>query len=245
MKNLKVLELIGFQHCMGFLEFAKGLQILIFPGAKLTDEHVVKISSLKHLRELDLSENHLVGDKGVAYLSSLTQLEELDLSGTRITDTGVEILGLKLRRLSELKLSRTAILGRSLHFLCDKIVHLELQHSHIEDESLKFLSHLNRLQDLDLSICTGLTDEGARYIYAVCKIKSLKTLNIEETMISTEGFKLIQSNITLHYNSDVDVIDDSPSFNFMDETSEPSDEESFSDDDWLTDEDNDGDDDGL
>ena len=200
----------------------KDLQCLVILGANLSDFHAKKIAGLVHLRELDLSDNDLIGDKGVAYLSSLAQLEKLNLSETGITDKGLKSLAYKLKRLEELHLVGTKIRGRGLHLqdLCDKMVRLYLQDSKIEDESLKFFCHLDRLEYLDLSYCPRITDRGARYIQAACEIANLREIDIRYTRISTEGYEFIRSH------NDVNVLYDDAIYVAM----EDSGGESFSDD---------------
>jgi hypothetical protein len=72
---------------------------------EFTDQHVVKIGGMGHLRFLVLS-GSAVSDAGVERLNGLRNLETLDLSNTRVSDQTLSALT-TLRKLRELNLENT------------------------------------------------------------------------------------------------------------------------------------------
>ena len=146
------------------------------------------------------------------YISSLISLKKLDLSNTRITDEGVRHLA-KLELLETLDLSCTGLHGSTLFALSDlPISSLSLSTTELEDDNLKYLSHFRHLEILAVSICYRVTDDGAVFLQSLCEVvSSMKTLDIRDTMISSEGYALIRQHNNVH------IIYDCAADDFLDE----------------------------
>ena len=76
-------------------------------GDKLSDDDLVNLEGLTHLRSLDLAGSQ-VTDAGLVHLQAMTDLHHLDLDNTRITDAGVEHLRM-LKQLESLSVKNTPI----------------------------------------------------------------------------------------------------------------------------------------
>lgn len=107
------------------LQFASDLQKLLLRGNKIAD--LSPLGSLSELRVLDLSNNPVGPNPGLSPLINLAKLEKLTLS--------------KLLRIGDFSpLARLSSLTK-----------LRLNGTHIEDENLRELTGLERLNYLDLS----------------------------------------------------------------------------------------------
>src|SRR5262249_28807628 len=106
--------------------------------SRFDDESLVAISQLNRLRVLEISDC-AVTDAGLAHLGRCSDLECLNLSGTKITDTGIIYLS-GLRGLCRLNLSGTAI----------------------TDTAIDTITRLDALEDVDISFCRSITDDGVR-----------------------------------------------------------------------------------
>ena len=93
-------------------------------SGQLTDALLERISRLKHITYLDLSNCPEITDKGLRHLAGLPRLERLDLSCPQVTDRGLEVL----RCLLQLKT-------------------FELRHQNwVSDAGLASLAHCENLQ---------------------------------------------------------------------------------------------------
>ncbi|XP_059424860.1 NACHT, LRR and PYD domains-containing protein 3-like [Carassius carassius] len=154
------------------------LEKLDLCGCSITEKQcLILTSALKsnpsHLRELNLSENELLGDSGVKNLSDLLmntqfKLEKLDLSDSSITEKQCLILTSALKsnpsHLRELNLSLNQIRNTGVNHLCDvlkdsrcKLERLSLRGCDITDvssltQSLTNTKALQFLKELDLRV---------------------------------------------------------------------------------------------
>lgn len=83
----------GLAHLAGLVR----LTHLDLGRAKVTDDAMVQIGTMKNLKSLSL-EATPIGDAGMAHLADLPQLEVLDMKRTRITDASLPHL-IKLKTL--------------------------------------------------------------------------------------------------------------------------------------------------
>ncbi|XP_070978509.1 NLR family CARD domain-containing protein 3-like isoform X2 [Oncorhynchus clarkii lewisi] len=187
---------LGNPHCK--------LETLKLSGCGVTEEGCAALvsalrSNPNHLRELDLSDNHL-GDSMVQHVSpgledSFWRLEILSLSGCKLTEASCEVLASALSsssHLRELDLSNNDLLDSGVKLLfagrgdspC-KLEILRLSFCEVTDEGCASLasalkSNPSHLRELDLSY-NHLGDSGVRLLSAGLEDPHcrLEKLNVE------------------------------------------------------------------
>lgn len=149
--------------CMNLIKAHPEVEELSLGKTGITDEEMVAIGSLKHLRVLELYGTHIT-DAGLLPLESMTRLQVLFLDSTKVTDAGV----LKLRRLARLEilgLSNTTVTDKGVAVV-SRFPHLKqltLYNTRVGDATASRLSHLKDLELLDLR-GTRVTDKGAKVL---------------------------------------------------------------------------------
>jgi hypothetical protein len=138
----------------------KQFPVLVIAGGDVGDNDVAFLSELLGLQHLDLRYTQ-VGDAGLAHLRPVAGLQKLLLSGTRLSNQGLADVG----RLAELRV-------------------LYLSGTEVGDAGLLHLAPLVRLEEVNLSQCKGVTDQGAARL---TKLTSLKQLNLTGTQLTDEG----------------------------------------------------------
>ncbi|XP_036812556.1 NLR family CARD domain-containing protein 3 isoform X3 [Oncorhynchus mykiss] len=191
---------LGNPHCK--------LETLKLSGCGVTEEGCAALvsalrSNPNHLRELDLSDNHL-GDSMVQHVSpgledSFWRLEILSLSGCKLTETSCEVLASALSsssHLRELDLSNNDLLDSGVKLLfagrgdspC-KLEILSLSGCKLTEASCEVLasalSSSSHLRELDLSN-NDLLDSGVKLLFAgrgdsPCKLEILRLAFCEVT----------------------------------------------------------------
>ena len=120
------------------------LKSLRLEGCKVTDEHFEDLTKLTNLSNLYLAKTKIT-DKALSSISKFKNLVLLDLSDCEISDAGLASMG-KLPQIQHLWLSKTIRNGKD-----DK--------SRLTDRSVKYLSSLNTLVDLQIAD-SQLTQDG-------------------------------------------------------------------------------------
>uniref|UniRef100_A0A8C8F5A0 Uncharacterized protein n=1 Tax=Oncorhynchus tshawytscha TaxID=74940 RepID=A0A8C8F5A0_ONCTS len=184
------------------------LETLKLSGCGVTEEGCAALvsalrSNPNHLRELDLSDNHL-GDSIVQHVSprledSIWRLEILNLSGCQLTEASCEVLASALSsssHLRELDLSNNDLLDSGVKLLfagrgdspC-KLETLSLSGCQLTEASCEVLasalSSSSHLRELDLSN-NDLLDSGVKLLFAgrgdsPCKLETLRLAFCEVT----------------------------------------------------------------
>jgi hypothetical protein len=140
------------------------IRVQVQPGPG--DNPLKHLVGLAHLREL-IIQNESVPLKLIADLERLPELKALDLVNSRVNDEA-------LAAISRLK-------------------HLEVLRIRISAVTAKGLAHLEKmtgLRELDLGVCPGLTDESARHLAALTKLRVLSLPNnagISDAALATVG----------------------------------------------------------
>ncbi|MBX9677114.1 MAG: hypothetical protein K2X38_00020 [Gemmataceae bacterium] len=190
------------------------LRALSLLNAKVGDEHIRRLSSLKGLRFLCLAGNE-ISDEGLKSLTSMLDLEEIDLDRTKVCGDGfVHLRGTpKLRRiritneiggLTEAGLKHLAkmpdlreIVGRGniqseahikLLAFAPKLQTLDLGDAAVSDESIKFLLDYPNLKHLDLT-ATGVSGKALKTLSAA---KNLEELNLALTAVDDPSLEFVQ-----------------------------------------------------
>jgi Leucine-rich repeat (LRR) protein len=154
--------------------------------AKITDDSLKILQSMKNLRSLDLTGAHQVTDKGLENLKNLTNLKVVELSDSQATDDSVKYLNKSAGSLRELALGRTQITDQSLIHLAQQFPNLEsltVYDTNITDKGVAELAKLSNLESLSLAI-TNITDVG---ISKLTGLTNLKALYLSETKVTKDG----------------------------------------------------------
>lgn len=135
--NLQKLDLRKCKNMteFGSLKFLTNLRSLNLADCNITNNNFEDLKSLSKLQKLDLSMCKNITDEGFKHLKIFLSLKKLNLSGTQI---------------KELK---------PLKFL-NALEKLYLIGCQITDACLEHLKSITNLQELDLSHCENITDEG-------------------------------------------------------------------------------------
>mmetsp|Transcript_19553 Transcript_19553/g.29084 ORF Transcript_19553/g.29084 Transcript_19553/m.29084 type:complete len:275 (-) Transcript_19553:223-1047(-) len=155
------------------------------------------VRNFRNLSEIDLNYCHQIGNSHIAKFVPLAHsLKKLRLRGTAVTDRGVERSVAKLVNLEELDLSKTTqdqstrISDSSVNVIaasCPMLRSLLLGWCvRISDHSIRNLSALLRLEEVDLSFSKLTTD-----VCSSLASLNLKRLDISATTIDCTGVKLL------------------------------------------------------
>jgi hypothetical protein len=164
--------------------------------AGIDDESLRAAQGLRNLRELDISDNKLLGNRGLWWLRDLRQLHALDASGTAVTAEGLSTLE-ALQELRVLKLNENRGLDDTAGERLAKLAclrELELARTLVGDRTVAALSRLPSLKKLDLSY-TSITND--------C-LKDLKQFPALEVLVISGDRAAIAS--LRHERPDVNVI---------------------------------------
>jgi len=116
--------------------------VLQLPNSLITDDELKTLTSLTHLRELNIS-GSLVTDEGLEALTAFPELEELDISLTKVRGPG-------LRHLKSLGKLRT----------------LRVTNNEIPDSALPYLETLIQLKSIDVDR-TWLSDKSKEKLNSI------------------------------------------------------------------------------
>jgi hypothetical protein len=114
------------------------LEELSFYQTKAADTEFARLSGLKRLKEVRISET-AVAAEGTGHLAKLPALERLWLVGSNLTDEGLEPLR-ACRSLKRLNLSRTRVTGKGVATLkaLPTLMELDLTQTRVDDEGMRF-----------------------------------------------------------------------------------------------------------
>jgi hypothetical protein len=156
---------------------------------KLTDDDLVNLKKMPHLRSLDPGSQH-ISDAGLESLKGLTELEGLDLRWNKVTAPGVVRLVKGLPKLQRLGLSGVPIRDNDLLELkvLTDLRDLNLRATLITDKGLEHLKAFRKLQRLSL-MKTNITDAGLECLKTLA---SLEDLDLDKTPITDAGLKQLQ-----------------------------------------------------
>jgi hypothetical protein len=199
LRSLSLTWLTRVTDCgFGRLGEILSLERLNLAWANVTDLGLMPLGRLSALSDLTLRECKRIQGNGLSHLKPLFRLTSLSLAGdSRVTDLGLTSVGVltSLRRLNLSRCSGITAAGLDHLGALDNLTYLDLSwNSQLGDDALDVLRRfpnlltlslahlpigngalvhlrpLRRLQHLDLSGCTGITDRGLR------ELRSLKEL---------------------------------------------------------------------
>ena len=136
-------------------------------GTAVDDEGMAYLKDLDYLIELDLSES-IVGNDGLGHLKDVKQLEKLNLWAARVGDDGMQYVG-QLTNLTRLNLDNVGFPSKNILLTDDGVKHLatlkklewlHLGKTKITDASLEIVAGLPKLNELVITFCQNVTDEG-------------------------------------------------------------------------------------
>jgi hypothetical protein len=157
---------------------------------QLTDDDLVPVSRLDHLRRLDLDLTAIT-DKGLEHLGTLPRLESLDIGSTEIGSEGLAYLD-GAPDLVSLGLSFTMIDDEGIAHLVathPRLTRLDLTSTSISDASLASLAGSEHLDTLILCD-TDVTSEG---IAALGKLRQIRVLALNNTAVDDEAMAVLAS----------------------------------------------------
>jgi hypothetical protein len=142
------------------------LRTLDLRNTAVGNKGMVHLKGLSKLKQLDLSETG-VGDKGLAELKELLSLEDLNLWLSTTTDEGLAHVG-QMKSLRRLNLDKCDVGDAGLAHLrgLTDLEFLHLGNTRITDAGLENLHGMKKLQELVITFCPGVTDEGVSALQA-------------------------------------------------------------------------------
>lgn len=164
-------------------------------NGEVGDDWLEHLSSMTSLTDLDIahyiSPHNPVTNQGIKHISSLIHLRVLNVSFTHFTDDGMHHIN-NLDNLGTLVAVCCAIRGASLGCLSNlkHLQNLNLNYNPITDAQLKNFRSLRFLKDLNLSTCRGFTDAG---LSDLSGLTWLKDLDVCETSITDQGAEWLKS----------------------------------------------------
>src|SRR5204863_4416613 len=117
---------------------------------EFTDAGIDKLNGLKLLKKLNLSTSG-VGDAGLAKLTDLPALEEINLQKANVRDDGLATIA-KWPKIKRIRMAQT----------------------NVTDKGLESLKAAKQIELLDLSDCTGISNEGITQPVGLSTLRSLR-----------------------------------------------------------------------
>jgi serine/threonine protein kinase/Leucine-rich repeat (LRR) protein len=175
--------LLRNEDLAGLVDFPK-LEILYLSGTPLTDDALVYIGQLRHLRELTLFSTRIT-DAGLAHLHELTKLQSLHLAMTDITDDGLAHLATmkQLEWLAFVKCRRLTGSGFRHLGQLEKLKYLDMNMTSLNDEGLRWIGQLQSIEQLHATN-TPISDAGLAF---VAQLHALREFHPNDTRLSDDG----------------------------------------------------------
>jgi serine/threonine protein kinase/Leucine-rich repeat (LRR) protein len=176
-------QLLHNEDLAGLVDFPN-LEVLYLSGTPLTDDALVYIGQLRHLRELTLFSTRIT-DAGLAHLHELTKLQSLHLAMTDITDDGLAHLATmkQLEWLAFVKCRRLTGSGFRHLGQLQKLKYLDMNMTSLNDEGLRWICQLRNIEQLHATN-TPISNEGLAF---VAQLKGLREFHPNDTKLSDEG----------------------------------------------------------
>ncbi|CAI5458035.1 unnamed protein product [Closterium sp. Yama58-4] len=135
--------------------------------SRLSDSILGLVSTMTHLKSIDLSHCSGFSAAGVQHLYRLPQLERLDMDNTALLDSALEPIG-----------------------AANSLNHLSLLGTNVTDAGLRHLTGLHSLTAMWLNRCVGVTSAGMVH---VGKLTRLEKLSLFGTAVDDSGVRQLTS----------------------------------------------------
>ncbi|CAI5469217.1 unnamed protein product [Closterium sp. Yama58-4] len=129
----------------------------------LSDDMLAHVSTMSHLKSIDLDSSSGFSAEGIKHLYMLPRLETLDLNNTKLDDSALEGIG--------------SIVG---------LKHLYLHRTNVTDAGLPHFAHFSFLRKLRLSKCKGVTNAGMVH---VGRLTGIEKLWLRGTAVTDDGLQ--------------------------------------------------------
>ena len=172
-------------------------QIVIQDGSNLTAEDLELFSRLTDLQKLHILNCRTLDDAMAAKLSGLKQLTSLALTNSVINDATVEMIVQSFPNLTELDLSSNTNMTNGVVKILsqlDKLQRLTLVQNQVNDIGAQRLSSLQELRSLDLR---GNMEAGDMALDVVAGLPKLAAFKHRSTAVSDSGMESLSRNQTL------------------------------------------------
>ncbi|EFC40074.1 predicted protein [Naegleria gruberi] len=145
---------------MNVISQSKTLKSLRVRYSDLNDRSVEKISEIKQLTKLDVSNCPNLSVVGVKFISQMENLNNLNISCNYIGDEGAKIIS-EMSQLTDLNISYSKIGNTGAMYISQlgKLTTLNISTNNIGAEGAKSLSHLSQLTDLNIN-ANNIETEG-------------------------------------------------------------------------------------
>ncbi|MCA9173973.1 MAG: hypothetical protein KDB14_05745 [Planctomycetales bacterium] len=193
---------------LGLVGRMRNLVRLQLRDSEITAAGLRKLSELRHLRLLDLSDKHLTDDcaetlremgmlffndtatteKDVARPGSVDDVVSLTLHGCPLTDAGIQQFA-EFKNVVYLDLRSTKVTSAGIAAVSDmKLQWLHLEHSALTDDGLQAVGSFRTLRILGLG-GLPITDAGLKHLVT---LKQLTHLRLGGTKVTAEGIADLQ-----------------------------------------------------
>ena len=172
-------------------------QIVIQDGSNLTAEDLELFSRLTDLQKLHILNCRTLDDAMAAKLSGLKQLTSLALTNSVINDATVEMIVQSFPNLTELDLSSNTNMTNGVVKILsqlDKLQRLTLVQNQVNDIGAQRLSSLQELRSLDLR---GNMEAGDMAMSVVAELPKLAAFKHRSTAVTDSGLEYLSANPSL------------------------------------------------
>jgi hypothetical protein len=172
-------------------------EIIIPDGSQLNEQDIELFGNLTDLKKLQIFNCRFLNDELASKLSGLKQLTSLALTNTVINDPTVEMISESFPELSELDLSSNTNMTRgAMKFIAElsQLRSLTLVQNGFNDLSFRRLKSLQQLRALDLR---GNMEAGNMTLGIVGDLPNLVTFKHRSTAVTDQGMSELTKNSSL------------------------------------------------
>lgn len=159
----------------------------------ISDKAIKSIGKWQSLNHIELCETQ-IGNEGMRLISQLKNLRDLEVSKSRVTDDGLEYI--KNMPLALVSASDCTITDSGAALLSENsnLQVLRLNSTNITDKALELLRKCEKINQLEISHCGGVTDAG---MITLAKYPYLNRLQINSTSVTRTGIETLAQSPSL------------------------------------------------
>ena len=172
-------------------------EIVIPNGSGLTADDLALFGKLSDLEKLQIKDFRALNDEMAAKLSGLKGLTSLALTNSAITDATVEMIAQSFPKLTDLNLSSNTNMTNNVVKIVSQMSQLQqlvLVQNRVNDIGARKLSKLHALRVLDLR---GNMEAGDSSLKVVAALPKLTAFKHRSTAVTDTGLESLSSNQTL------------------------------------------------